>query len=207
MHLCLKGYLPKTVVLQPKKQLNIPQSDYRITPIEKELLHPRLVCKGFGIKYTVQPHDTFNLNAEYAVILGARILKPELIKRYKGIINIHPGILPGNRGLDNIKWSIIKNLPIGCTAHFIDDRIDMGVKIASNITDIYDDDTIRDVYIRQRTDQIALLLDVFDYKLYEQTGLKVSLTEKFSAVPKELDDNLEQYWNDYKCNILRLSAA
>ena len=66
---------------------------------------------------------------DLGVILGARILKKEIINAFKiGIINMHPGILPENRGLDNIKWSVVKNLPIGVTSHFIDPRIDMGEK-------------------------------------------------------------------------------
>ena len=42
--------------------------------------------------------------------LGARILKPSAFSPFrKGVMNMHPGILPDNRGLDTIKWAILNN--------------------------------------------------------------------------------------------------
>ena len=40
-----------------------------------------------------------------------------------GIINIHPGLLPENRGLDNIKWALYHNMPQGLTVNFIRKRL------------------------------------------------------------------------------------
>lgn len=201
INLCAHGFRPARVILQNKKKLNVPESNYRITPIAPECTEPRDICAVLGLPFYVCDHNEFQntLKADFAVILGARILSKELIERYpKGILNIHPAILPGNRGLDNVKWSIIKKLPIGVTAHWIDARIDMGRKVAESYVDIYPDDTIRDIYIRQRQLEQELILLVFMNDWYKKEGTEIELSEKFSAVPDELDQNIEQYWNDYK---------
>lgn len=185
-------------VLAPSKKLNIPCSDYRVSPIEFNL-NPKDVCIALGIGYLVKPHEEYDLNFELGVVLGARILPKKVIDRFsKGIINIHPGILPGNRGLDNLKHSIIKVLPIGNTAHLIDHRIDMGTILKTQITEIKSDDTIRDIFIRQRSEQIKLLLEVLQTDL---TGVPCEPSEKFTAITKEEDDNLHLYWEEYKCGL------
>lgn len=203
VNLCAHGFKPSRVILQDKKKLSVPSSNYRITPIGKEVTEPAQICNMLNIPFYVCDHNDFKntMGSDFAVILGARILSKELIERYRGIINLHPGILPGNRGLDNVKWSIIKKLPIGVTAHWIDGRIDMGRKIAESYLDIYPDDTIRDVYIRQRQLEQELLLLVFMNKWYLKEGEEIEHTPKFSAVPDELDNNIEHYWNDYKKNM------
>ena len=49
-------------------------------------------------------------NLDIGIILGARILSKQIIDAFSiGIVNLHPGILPENRGLDNVKWSIINS--------------------------------------------------------------------------------------------------
>tara|TARA_Y100000590_G_C15735849_1_gene1018504 strand:+ start:324 stop:1055 length:732 start_codon:yes stop_codon:yes gene_type:complete len=48
------------------------------------------------------------------------------IKQTKGIINIHPGILPYYRGCTSTEWSLFKNDPLGITAHFMDRSYDSG---------------------------------------------------------------------------------
>ena len=41
---------------------------------------------------------------DLGIILGSRIIK-NIINKFKiGILNMHPGILPYNRGLDTHKW-------------------------------------------------------------------------------------------------------
>lgn len=62
------------------------------------------------------------------VVLGdCRILKRSVfgIPRF-GAINVHPGFLPIVRGNNPYIWALLKNLPQGCTAHFLDDDIDTG---------------------------------------------------------------------------------
>lgn len=193
-NLFLNGYVPDMVILQDKKPLSFRQSDYRITPTNEYLTHPEVICKRLNIPFVVCDHDSYPVGGGIGVILGARILKNETIKKYDGILNIHPGILPGNRGLDNLKWSLIKNLPIGVTAHFIDYRIDMGRRILTETLTPNKGDSIRDIYIIQRSLEQKVLIDAM--RLIKE-GLRpgdcapIEHSEKFDAVPKEIE---LKYW-------------
>ena len=45
---------------------------------------------------------------DLGIIAGSRILKKKIIEEFKiGILNMHPGLLPLNRGLDTHKVSIL----------------------------------------------------------------------------------------------------
>jgi len=48
------------------------------------------------------------------------------IKKVKGIINIHPGILPYYRGCSCPEWTLFNNEALGITAHFMDEGLDSG---------------------------------------------------------------------------------
>jgi len=191
------GFVPELVVLQNKKDLTVPHSNYRISPNDEYLLHPVNICNTLGLKYVVMDHNDYEGSKNLGVILGARILSKEIIERMpKGILNIHPGILPGNRGLDNLKHSIAKRLPIGVTAHLIDSRIDMGIILDTKIVPIFKDDTIRDVFIRQRGYEQKLLIEVL--KADKWNGKLCQHSEKFSAVDEATDTNIHNLFNTYK---------
>lgn len=193
INLVCNGFTPSVVILQNKKQLNVPTSKYRITPDFEYLQDPKELCKVLGLKFKILDHDKIvNETCDLAVILGARILPQRTIDQFpKGILNIHPGILPGNRGLDNLKWSLIKGLPIGCTAHLIDSRVDMGYIVCKAVMNRKPDETIRELHLRQRGVEQQLLLKAMSFIASMGTDFlklhPVSYSEKFSAVPDELD--------------------
>jgi methionyl-tRNA formyltransferase len=55
------------------------------------------------------------------------ILKPRILALpSKGAINLHPALLPYNRGACPNVWSIVERTPAGVTLHFIDPGIDTG---------------------------------------------------------------------------------
>ncbi len=55
------------------------------------------------------------------------ILKSDFIEVFRlGCLNLHPSLLPHNRGKDPNFWSIIENTPYGVTIHAIDSGIDSG---------------------------------------------------------------------------------
>lgn len=59
------------------------------------------------------------------------ILKPELFNIPSlGTINLHPGFLPYNRGVNPNVWPFIENTPAGVTLHYIDEGTDTGDIIA-----------------------------------------------------------------------------
>ncbi|NEO78801.1 formyltransferase family protein [Moorena sp. SIO4G3] len=68
-----------------------------------------------------------DINPDLIVLGDTRILKQGILNIPKdGIINVHPGYLPDVKGNNPYIWSIIYDLPLGCTVHFIDTGVDTG---------------------------------------------------------------------------------
>jgi len=56
-----------------------------------------------------------------------RIIGPAMLSaRPRGILNVHPGILPKYRGASACEWAIYNDDPVGVTAHFMDEGLDHG---------------------------------------------------------------------------------
>jgi methionyl-tRNA formyltransferase/RimJ/RimL family protein N-acetyltransferase len=88
----------------------------------------------------------------------AYILKPNFIAiPSKGVINLHPGFLPYNRGVNPNVWPIIENTPAGSTLHYIDPGVDTGPIIAQSKVPILPTDTGGTLYNKT----IYEMVDVF----------------------------------------------
>lgn len=187
LNLAMQGIYPEIVYLQDRKELNIEPSSVRIT-FEDEFLHdPKDICRRLKLQFEVVDHDMITGVHYLGIILGARILPQRVIDRCRlGILNIHPGILPGNRGLDNIKHSIRRGLPIGATAHLIDNRIDMGMIIRSEEIRLSEDDHIRDLFNKVRNLEQKLLsevaYDLVRYGVHHHRYTPCEWSEKFSVL-------------------------
>jgi len=72
----------------------------------------------------------------------SRIIKPEEFNAPRlGTINLHPGLLPYNRGMYPHIWPLIDDTPAGITIHYIDDQIDHGEIIAQEEVEVKITDT------------------------------------------------------------------
>lgn len=146
-------------------QLNIPPSSIRTKVRHGALLHPKVISERIGAPYTVVAHNDPSaievINAEeieLGIIAGARILKGPIIDAFKlGVINFHPGLIPEARGLDAMLWSIYNDVPLGVTAHLIDERIDAGKILLKREIEIQNDDSIFDLSEKLYEIQIEML--------------------------------------------------
>lgn len=68
------------------------------------------------------------LGADLAVNAGTpRILKKATLEAARhGVLNCHPGILPGYRGASCVEWAVYNNEPVGNTVHLMTEGIDEG---------------------------------------------------------------------------------
>jgi len=207
-NLCIAGYKPEVVIAADPVELKFYKSKIRITPKDLFLWHPKELSKFYNIDYKVEIHNsqkTFDIikekNLDIGIILGARILKPIAFSAFNiGVINMHPGILPENRGLDNLKWGIIKNFKQGVTTHIIDKKIDMGHKILQEPIKIYNDDTLLDIHLRIQNLEQKLMIESIEY--IEKNGTKdLKVLEKgnyFKSVPPDLEKDLINNFKNYK---------
>lgn len=205
-NLIISGNKPKVIFAADPVKLNFYQSKIRITPKDLYLTHPREIAKYHGIDYKVVIHnseETKNLVKEYnldlGIILGARILKPIAFENFTiGVLNMHPGLLPENRGLDNIKWAILDNIPQGVTTHLIDKSIDRGKFILKEKIKIYKDDSLVDLHIRIQNLEQKLMVDSIEFLKEFKPSNTLGKGNYYKSVPEYLEKILDLKFNEYK---------
>lgn len=86
------------------------------------------------------------------------ILQPALIELLPyGCINLHPALLPYNRGAYTNVWSIVEGTPAGATIHYIDEGIDTGDIISQRQVPVTATETGATLYAKLE----AATLDLF----------------------------------------------
>jgi folate-dependent phosphoribosylglycinamide formyltransferase PurN len=61
------------------------------------------------------------------VFAGGNILRKQLLEVPPlGVLNVHLGLLPEIRGMSSPEWSLLTEIPVGITIHYIDAGIDTG---------------------------------------------------------------------------------
>lgn len=159
------GYKPALVMAAPWEKLNIRRSLGRATIKSEHVPHPRDLSAAFGIRYEVVPHDradglAFDVGLDLGIVLGARILKKRVIDSFKrGVLNLHPGLIPQNRGLDAVKWAVHYMQAQGATAHLIDERVDAGRVLAAEKVCVFKDDALIDVSERVLDTERKLMIE------------------------------------------------
>lgn len=170
LRLVQAGLKPALILAQDKKELKPNPDSIGLSPKDPQaLVHPENLAKMLGIPYLVTDHDSQTaIDAikhhaiTHGVILGARILKKPVIDSVPGfIVNAHPGLLPGNRGLDNLKRAILMDMMPAVTFHTVDERIDWGKLIAVRPVPLYKNDSIHSVMLRHsfiELDHLSVIL-------------------------------------------------
>ncbi len=188
-------------------ELKFYQSSVRIAPKGLEYVHPRDLAVRFDIPYHVVVHNSAECEElikkyelDVGIILGARILKENTINAFKiGIINMHPGMLPHNRGLDNIKWAILKGYKQGVSVHLISKEIDQGSLIVQREIGVHEDDTLLDIFLRiQNMEQVLLIESLRILGSGQRNFAKVAEGNYFKSVPPEEEAKLMEKFEEYK---------
>jgi len=165
LKLFFEGFKIDIVLAANPIKLNFSSSKLRTKLRYINLTHPRIICDKLGIPYKVVKHNSDKTvqilrknKIDVGLIAGARIIKLPVIKAVdKGIINFHPGLIPQVRGLNALERSILNDVPLGVTAHFIDERIDAGRIIEKQKIPIYKDDSLIDLSHRLYETQMIML--------------------------------------------------
>ena len=208
INLTLAGRKPSVILAADPVELKFYRSKKRIAPKDLFLKHPRDIANYFDIDYKVVVHNSKetkkiveDYNLDLGIILGARILKPIAFSNFNiGVMNMHPGILPQNRGLDNLKWAIIKDYRQGVTSHLIDSKIDQGYMIKQEKIKIYSDDTYLDIHLRIQNLEQKIMLESIDMleKKDKQNLEKIEKGNYYKSVPEEIEKTLEEKFVEYK---------
>ncbi len=65
-----------------------------------------------------------------------------------GVLNLHPALLPYNRGWHTPSWAILDGTPIGATLHFMDSGLDTGDIVTQIEVEAWPEDTADTLYRR-----------------------------------------------------------
>jgi methionyl-tRNA formyltransferase len=98
------------------------------------------------------------LDADLALsVYFGYILRPEFLALFGSVLNLHPALLPYNRGAHPNVWSIVEGTPAGVTLHHVDPGVDTGDIVAQAEVAIEPVDTAETLYARLEAASLALL--------------------------------------------------
>lgn len=100
---------------------------------------------------------------DYVVSCGFRHIVPQDILEVpaEGCLNLHPSLLPYNRGANPNVWSIIDETPAGVTLHYMDTTLDTGETIAQREVKVDFSDSGKELHKRLEDAQYDLFVDIW----------------------------------------------
>lgn len=77
------------------------------------------------------------------------LVPPEILEiPRRGCINLHPALLPHNRGWHTATWAMLDDTPLGATLHVMDEGVDSGPVVHQRAVDVGPGDTADSIYPR-----------------------------------------------------------
>jgi folate-dependent phosphoribosylglycinamide formyltransferase PurN len=111
----------------------------------------------------------------------------------KGIVNVHPGILPYYRGCSCVEWALYNDDKIGNTAHFMSEEYDQGPIIHSEWYEFPSDSSYVDIRVKVYKESCILgakclkLIDEGILKYSDAIVQDESAARTWSPIPPELE--------------------
>ena len=198
-----------------KIALKIKESRIRVNIDDLIYDHPKKIANNLNIPYVVIKHDSKKLEYilkkekyDLGIILGSRIINKNIINQFKiGILNMHPGILPKNRGLDTHKWAIINNIKQGVTCHLINEKVDLGKMLCKKNINIFKQDTLVDINYRLQNLELKLMIDSIKIlrKKIKFSNIK-NLKNLHSTLDKKSEFKMVKIFERYKKNYKKIKS-
>lgn len=94
------------------------------------------------------------LRPDYLVLAGTGIVSAETLAiPATGTLNVHPALLPWVPGVSVFERSLQRGVPLGVTAHFVDQGVDTGPVIHRELVPVTSRDTLSS--LQRKTDRLA----------------------------------------------------
>lgn len=104
---------------------------------------------------------TLGADVGVSAFFGYILKKPILDVFPRGVINVHPALLPFNRGSYPNVWSIVEGTPAGVTVHYMDEGVDTGDLIAQREVVVESTDTGETLYRRLEGVSVELFEEIW----------------------------------------------
>lgn len=209
--LTLSGLKPTLVIAQPHKDLPIIRETLEVSPKNANYLHDwKALIRRLDIPFVMADHDSdvahLAIRCSYVdtgVILGSRILKQPTIDMIpNGILNMHPGILPYNRGLSNLKRAILDDLPPVVSFHWIDKTIDQGILLDAIRVPIYPQDTMHSIFMRHQKIEIEGMINVLKNIKDFKDAMPMTKTKYPTPIGNDRDEEVLSKFEQWKRNFM-----
>ncbi len=153
-----QGQPPVGIVLHPAER-----SRYRTEMIESAGLSPERIFDGAKLRTVEVMAGIEALKPDLGLsVLFHYILKKEFLALFpRGCLNLHPALLPYNRGPCPNVWSIVEGTPSGVTLHYIDEGIDTGDIVAQKKVLVEPTDTGETLYRKLERTSVELFKEVW----------------------------------------------
>ena len=164
-----------------------------------------------GLALLEQADLDYIVGVHFPYIVSSEVLAIPKI----GVLNLHPGYLPYNRGWHTPSWALLDDTPIGSTLHFMDDGLDTGDVIAQEEIAIRPDDTADALYQRLLVSELELfekgwpLIDTLSppRKPQEGDGTSHKRSDLASESVQRLDLNSERPVRDVLRQLRALTTS
>ena len=168
-------------------------------PDQERSVSARELSARHGLQFLPCTHDSIPNVADYYLVAGAGIISEEAIGKKK-IINVNPGVISSARGLDAFKWSILLNVPLGVTLHFIDAQVDAGETIAVIETPIYADDNLETLSRRHYELELDVAVEFLTFLDGKSKGSFAAYPEQPARkrMPLETERDMVANFDEYK---------
>lgn len=100
---------------------------------------------------------SFGAEMGVSLLYGYILPKAVLDLFARGCVNLHPSMLPYNRGANTNVWAIVDRTPAGATLHLLDPGVDTGPILAQREVPVLPTDTGASLYHRQEEACLELL--------------------------------------------------
>jgi methionyl-tRNA formyltransferase len=143
-------------------------------PLERSRFRDEIVdAAGLPYERVLAPSDletaegirklrAFGVELGISIYFGYILRRPLLTAFRRGCVNLHPALLPYNRGSFPNVWSIVENTPAGATLHEVDEGIDTGDILAQREVPVEPVDTGETLYHRLERACFELFVDSWE---------------------------------------------
>jgi methionyl-tRNA formyltransferase len=110
---------------------------------------------------TLNALEQLDAQVGLSVMFGYILRAPVLDLFPQGCLNLHPALLPFNRGAFPNVWPILDGSPAGTTIHYVDEGIDTGDVVAQRQVSVEPIDTSERLYEKLEDASFELLRDTW----------------------------------------------
>ncbi len=154
--LAAAGQRPTGLVVHPPERARDREAIVAATGLPpSRVLEGHRLNSPAGKQWLSDLHPDWVISISFGYLLSASVLAIPTL----GALNLHPALLPFNRGSYPNVWSIVDRTPAGVTLHFMDERIDTGDLVAQARVSIAPIDTGASLYRKLEDASIELFLN------------------------------------------------